>query len=581
MKVSVLAGLVSATLLAATISAGSAQAAAKHKPEPTFDWFTVANNNDVMPGAPGARTFNSYNQPSVNLDGLVVFRARSRGGSGLGPPTHGIYTRHMLVGGPIIRILDRTTEVPEPNNLSTTFVETPSFPRIDMGSDTIATRGNHQPVWTYTPLDSDETRAGTTGIYTNPFRELITGASKLGNVSEFSFFEVPEPEFPGTLFEVFPGSPSVTNGNTIVFKGNYTVDEDGKTGVYYRRLDNEPAGGTSPVVLIANNTDTLIPGTDTVFGSTAPPSAAKERVVFAGFDNEDAPTLGGIYLAPLQPEPTLTTLVNIGGRVPGESANNTFNNLGEGGAFDGRFVGFWGAWGEETKTLRLYCAEEGNKDRIAYCNQNLVCAGTNELLGDQNSICTDKTDPNYGTSCYQEKEVPVNQGFFVYDIKTRRTWVVTKTGTQFDELLFWNYSGMTPCRGGGHSEEGSEDDGEPARWRSSAFVAVSGKGATFKAAFKARTADSVDGVYANAVDGIYLGRWPGPRGTVNIETLLDTTMNGQTLDPEAPENSTIIELGIERESLRGNWLTVNASLGIENGSEEDGMAGIYLTELPK
>ena len=46
-------------------------------------------------------------------------------------------------------------------------------------------------------------------------------------------------------------------------------------------------------------------------------------------------------------------------------------------------------------------------------------------------------------------------------------------------------------------------------------------------------------------------------------------------------DSTIIELGIERESLRGNWLTVNASMGIENGSEEDGMAGIYLTEVPK
>ena len=220
-----------------------------------------------MPGAPGARTFNSYNQPSVNLDGLVVFRARSKGGDKLGQPTHGIYTRDMLTGGEIVRVLDRTTEVPEPNNLGTTFVETPSFPRIDMESDTIATRGNHQPVWTYTPLDSDETRAGTTGIYTNPFRELITGASKLGNVSELSFFEVPEPEFPGTPFEVFPGSPSVTGGNTIVFKGNYTGDRRAarKTGVYYRQLDDQAAGGTSPVVLIANNTDTLIPGTDTVF----------------------------------------------------------------------------------------------------------------------------------------------------------------------------------------------------------------------------------------------------------------------------------------------------------------------------
>ena len=45
--------------------------------------------------------------------------------------------------------------------------------------------------------------------------------------------------------------------------------------------------------------------------------------------------------------------------------------------------------------MRLYCATEGNKDRIAYCNQNLVCDGTGETLGDVNSICDDVTDPNY------------------------------------------------------------------------------------------------------------------------------------------------------------------------------------------
>ena len=49
----------------------------------------------------------------------------------------------------MVRILDRNTLVPEPNNLGSKFVETPSFPRIDMGTDTMATRGNHQPVWTY------------------------------------------------------------------------------------------------------------------------------------------------------------------------------------------------------------------------------------------------------------------------------------------------------------------------------------------------------------------------------------------------------------------------------------------------
>ena len=601
MKVSVLAGLVSATLLAATVSAGSAQAASKHKPEPTFDWATVVNNNDLMPDAPNERTFNSYNQPSVNTNGLVVIRARSKGGDGGGGggeneqggghgPTHGIYTRDMGVdGSPIVRILDRTTEVPQPNNEHypptneslTTFIETPSFPRIDMESDTIATRGNHQPVWIYTPPDSDETRAGTTGLYTNPFGPLITGAAKLGAVPAFSFFEVPE--FPGTTFEVFPGSPSVTEGDTIVFKGNYTDPDDGsaRTGVYYRELENEPTGGTSPVMLVANSTATVIPGTDTVFGSTAPPSAAGWRIVFAGFDNEDAPTLGGIYLAPLQYQPPLTTLVGIGERVPGESRNDTFNGLGEGGAFDGRFVGFWGAWGEETKTVRLYCPTEGNRDRIAFCNRNLVCEGREDLEEDENSVCDDVKDTNFGISCYQDKEVPVNQGFFAHDINTRRTWVVTKTGAQFDEFLFWNYSGKPPCTGGGHSDEGAEDDGEPARWRSSAFVAVSGRGATFKAAFKARTGELVDGVYVDPVDGIYLGSWRGAKQDIDIETVLDTTMNGQTLDPEAPVGSTIAELGLEREGLRGDWLALSAKMGIEGGEEDDDMAGVYLTELPK
>jgi hypothetical protein len=553
----------------AGVAAIAATAAAA--PKPTFDWVTVVNNTDLMPPLE-VRNFNSYNQPSVNVNGLVVIRARSRGGPPLGQPTHGIYTRDMAVDdSEIISILDRTTLVPQPNNLETTFVETPSFPRIDIDSDTIATRGNHQPVWRYFLDDGTETRAGTTGIYTNPFDELITGAAKLGDVPEFSFFEVPE--FPGIRFEVFPGAPSVTEGDTIVFKGNYTVGDISKTGVYYRDLEDEPTGGTSPVVLIANNTDTVIPGTDTVFGSTAPPSAAGQRVVFAGFDNEDAPTLGGIYLAePLQSQPPLDTLVSIGERVPGESKNDTFNGLGEGGAFDGRFVGFWGAWGEDTKIVRLYCPTEGNRDRIDYCNQELVCEDTGETLGAENIKCDD-------TGCYQDKEVPVNQGIFVHDIDTRSTRVVAKVGAPFDDFLYWNFSGKTPCTGGGHSEEGDADDGEPARWRSSAFVAVSGGvGATFNTAFKARTGELVDGVYVDPVDGIYLRKGPG-QGQV-VVTVLDTTMDGQLLDPEAPDNSTIAELGLEREGLRGDWLAVSAKMGIEGGEEEDDMAGVYLTRLP-
>jgi len=229
--------------------------------------------------------------------------------------------------------------------------------------------------------------------------------------------------------------------------------------------------------------------------------------------------------------------------------------------------------------MRLYCPTEGNKDRIDYCNQALLCADTGETLGDPNSICDDVNDPNFGISCYQEKQVPLHQGIFVHDIKTRRTQIVAKTGAQFDEFLFWNYSGKTPCVGGGHSEEGAEDDGEPARWRSSAFVAVSGKGgANFMAAFKARTGELVDGVYTDPLDGIYLRSGPGLGQA--IVTVLDTTMDGLALDPEAPAGSTITELGLERESLRGNWLAINASMGIEGGSEEEGMAGVYLTKLP-
>ena len=217
-------GLVLTALMTNAASAGD-------KAKPEFDWRTVINNNDVMPPL-DVRHFNSYNPPSVNMDGMVVIRARSRGGHGGGAeggdgdhgggadggggdyggganggggdhggganggghsggqPTHGIYVRDMSrKAGPIERILDRAVEVPQPNNLGTTFVETPSFPRIDMHSDTIATRGNHQPVHRYNLEDDSETRAGTTGIYANPYGELVTGAAKLGDAPGYRFLQ--------------------------------------------------------------------------------------------------------------------------------------------------------------------------------------------------------------------------------------------------------------------------------------------------------------------------------------------------------------------------------------------------------
>lgn len=594
------------------VAIGAATITAAAAPVTAFEWQVVVNNGDLMPSdicdpanpptppGPTCRHFNSYNQPSVNIDQLVVLRARSKGGGGGGhgggeggegesgggghsggeagghgnQPVHGIYTRDMTVEGPVVRILDRNTEVPQPNNINippsnpllTTFVETPSFPRIDMWTDTMATRGNHQPVWKVLDEDGEIVeQLGTTGIYTNPFGDLITGASKLGKVPEFWFFEVPEAD-PGTPFDVFPGAPALTDGTTIVFKGNYTLGLEGKTGVYYRYLDDDIAGGINPVVLIANNVDTLIPGTTTKFGSTAPPSAADRKAVFAGFDIEEAPTLGGIYLAPLTgTAPPLTTLVGIGGQVPGEKKGVVFDRLGEGISFDGRFVAFWGAWrsDSDTKTLVLQCREDGNADRVAFCNEQ------------------------YPEGF--ETTVPKHQGIFVVDTRLppanpSRIRVVAKTPTDFDDFVYWNFSGLVP--GIGESDE----DGEPARWRSASFVAVSGlvdgklTDATFHAAFKARTGAVAEGAYVDPVDGIYLRRGPG---VTEIVTVVETGMDGTLIDPEAvyvdeenggvPMVLPVTEMGVERDGFRGSSLAINISMG----TEEAGWAGVYLTEVLK
>lgn len=536
-----------------------------------FAWSTVVNNGDYMPSdqcepaLPTAfcRTFNSYNQPSVSADRLVVMRARSRGGQGFGEPAHGVYTRDMAVNGPVVNILDRATLVPQPNNRNTVFTEPPSFPRIDIDSPTVATRGNHPPVWEASNENGDSGEpVGTSGIYTNPVGDLITGASKLGGVPAFSFFEVPER--PGTPFDVFPGAPAVTDVSTIVFKGNYTVDLVGKTGVYYRDLlkasipvpggSLAPAGGTLPVVLIANNTDTLIPGTTTVFGSTAPPSAAGRTAVFAGFDNEAQPTLGGIYLAPLSgAQPKLTTLVRIGGRVPGENKTARFNRLSEGLAFDGRFVAFWGAWGTAAKTLVLQCPSEGSAARRAFC-----------------------LDQHPGGFTAQ---VPLHQGIFVHDIATGQTRAVAKAPGDFDDFLFWSFSGRVP----GASEGGEDDDGELARWRFNTFVAVSGTvdgsltDPLFHAAFKARTGKVAGGAYVDPMDGIYLGKGPG---SARLATVIASGMSGALFDPEAVDSQTgeplpVTAMGIERDGFRGNAIVINATMG----SAETGWSGIYLTEV--
>ena len=81
-----------ACALAAT-AMGAAQTLEAAPPAPPwFTWTTVVNNTDLMPTdderclqtpTPRRCFFNSYNQPSVNVNGLVVIRARSRGATAL------------------------------------------------------------------------------------------------------------------------------------------------------------------------------------------------------------------------------------------------------------------------------------------------------------------------------------------------------------------------------------------------------------------------------------------------------------------------------------------------------------------
>ena len=165
-----------------------------------------------------------------------------------------------------------------------------------------------------------------------------------------------------------------------------------------------------------------------------------------------------------------------------------------------------------------------------------------------------------------------------------RIRVVAKTPTDFDDFVYWNFSGLVP--GTGESDE----DGEPARWRSASFVAVSGlvdgrlTDATFHAAFKARTGEVDDetNAYVAPMDGIYLRQGPGASPIV---ALVETGMDGTLIDPEAvyvdEENGggemvlPVTEMGVERDGFRGSTLAINVGMG----TEEAGWAGVYLTEV--
>ena len=443
----------------------------------------------------------------------------------------------------VTKVFDTKTTVPDPNNTLYqgqlgTFTEFPAFPRIGISNSTIATRGQSKPVWTYPLPDGSESRVGTSGVYAMRAGSPVTGASLLGAVPGFEYYSVPGAP-PGTRFDQFPGAPAVGHSQKVVFKGNYTdpVSLIGKTGIFFRWIS--PDRPKNPVTLIANS-DTIIPGQVkggvVRFGSTAPPSASARDAVFLGLDNEESPTLGGIYRAPWESTPPLETLVKLGRQVPGEAPGTQFSRLGEALSYDGRFVAFWGSWGSETRDVTLYCPEDGQAAVIAFCKE--------------------KYPLGYVVT------IPVHQGFFVHDAELHKTRAVVKTGSEYSDFLYWVFSGRPP----GVGDDESEDFEDP-RWRASAFTAVYRQGDKAQVAFKGRkpTVPTTDGIYLTVV----------PASPQVIRTVVDTNTPGTLIDPESPAGTKVISVGVERDALRKGWLAITASM--LNATTSESWAGVYVT----
>ena len=195
----------------------------------TYEWYTVANNGDLMPtdssgdcgschdgmagsgepAAEGTKRFNSYNQPAISKQGVVVFRARSRGGEGGGPgqgePERGIYMRNLAEQGPLF------VGVPAPRHGAAAEQHHDRERTISSHRSTSSRRcrastpdptrsrraGSRRRCGPIMLPDGTETRTGTAGVYTSSGHGTpTTGASMLGDVYEggvqtFPYFQVP------------------------------------------------------------------------------------------------------------------------------------------------------------------------------------------------------------------------------------------------------------------------------------------------------------------------------------------------------------------------------------------------------
>lgn len=312
------------------------------------DFHTVVNNSTLIPGS-STDTFNSFNAPSISATGVISFRARGGTGSGStgGSPVEGIYTRDIATSNqPIQLVADKSTLVPDATKPNVSFNAFSAFPRIN-GAASIF-RAQSPPI-----VSEGE---GNKGVYANFSGPLITVANNADAV----------PGGFGT-FDQFPGSPSLTN-TTAVFKGNSTTSGGSEfTGIYARNL-------TSPGNPITLVTDTAhnIPGTSTLFGSTAPPTAAGNKVVFRGVDNEASPTVGGLMIANLNAPNvpgSVQTLVSLSDPIP--HGSGTFSTIGEELAFDGTTVVFHATGSNDQQGIYTVNAITGNLSRVADLNTTI------------------------------------------------------------------------------------------------------------------------------------------------------------------------------------------------------------------
>lgn len=136
-------------------------------------------------------------------------------------------------------------------------------------------------------------------------------------------------------------------------------------------------------------------------------------------------------------------------------------------------------------------------------------------------------------------------------------------------MVFWGFSGRAPGAGG--SIEPGE---ELARWRSSTFAALnSPTPETLQVVFKSERGDT---------NGLYLRE--GLVQQFPLATVAEVgTTSGTAIDPQAPAESLVSAVGIERDGFRNHRLAITVSMLFVDPVDPKntlGWAGIYQASVP-